>query len=208
MTHSRQQSKDNPLDRNVHVAAVNFILTVETMGLLASPVDTLSLTIEPIIEAAKKVAEFGIGRRQVINPDRWREYDSDDLVVKLNELTAVLEDTPVPEREISHLCTLLGDALVAQMAHVSEQSLRRYAQGERETKGPIAERIHWLCLVTGDLLGSYNETGTRNWFYRPRASFGNNSPLGLLAEKEWSSHDAIPMQIRAFVRALSAGMGT
>src|ERR1700733_8645812 len=138
------------------------------MGLLPEHVDTLHLDIDAIIRAAKGVTKWGIGRRVVIDPERWRNYAANDLCSKLKQLNEILDDCPHPETEWQRMRELLTDDLVATMTAVSEQSIRRYASAERATPVEVAARLHWLALTAGDLQGAYNDDGVRNWFHRPR----------------------------------------
>jgi hypothetical protein len=208
MAPTQSHSTAYPLDHRVIAVAIEFILKADSMGLLAEPVDTLHLDIDAIIRAAKGVTKWGIGRRLVIDPERWRNYTPDDLCGKLKQLSEIIEDCPHPETEWQRLRELLTDSLVATMTGVSEQSVRRYASEERVTPVEVAARLHWLALTTGDLQGAYNDDGVRNWFQRPRKSFADKSPLAILGSKSWSPSDENAMQIRKFARDLTESMGT
>ena len=135
MAEIQPHSTSNPLDNRVLAVAIEFILKADSMGVLTSEVDTLNLDIEAIIRAAKDVTELGIGRRVVINPERWREYSADDLCSKLKTLSAILEESPQPMSEWKRLRMLLSDEMLATMTHVSEQSVRRYATESRLRDG-------------------------------------------------------------------------
>jgi len=208
MSKIQKSSTSSPLDSQVVMAAIDFILKAEAMGLLDEQVDTLNLNLDAIIFVAKKVASEGLGRKVVIDPERWREYSSTDLRMRLNELSSILEDSPLPEREWSRVKELLQEDLMTGMLHISEPSLRRYAQGERQCSDNVSNKLHWLALVLGDLLGSYNEIGARNWFLRPRKSFGGKTPFQMLSARDWNPDDAGPIKIREFVKSLNGAMGT
>ncbi len=208
MAEIQPHSTSNPLDNRVLAVAIEFILKADSMGVLTSEVDTLNLDIEAIIRAAKDVTELGIGRRVVINPERWREYSADDLCSRLKTLSAILEESPQPMSEWKRLRMLLSDEMLATMTHVSEQSVRRYATESRETPDEVASRLHWLALITGDLQGAYNTAGVRKWFLRPRKSFGGQTPIEMLGAKLWNPTDENPVAVRTFAHSLLEGMGT
>lgn|SRR6187455_1531965 len=75
---------------------------------------------------------------------------------------------------------VLADDALADLTGISPASLRRYAKGERTTPQPVAERLHWIAMVTSDLAASYNEFGIRRWFERPRSQLNGRSPRQLL----------------------------
>lgn len=208
MTSTQSSSTSNPLDDRVLAIAVEFVLKADSMGLLTSSVDTLNLDLDAIIKVACCVTKQGIGRRIVINPERWYGYSSDDLACRLRQLTEIMEETPIPEKEWKRIRTLLNDDMVAKIIGISEQSVRRYATDERATPDDVAARLHWLALTTGDLQGAYNDDGVRNWFKRPRKSFGDKSPIAILGGQSWSPAAEEAKRIRKFARELTESMGT
>ena len=197
----------NPLDNAVLAVAIDLILKADAMGLLTRQVDTLHLQLEDIIQVARDITSHDIGLKVVISPERWREYSSEDLCKKLLALIEVLEDSPLPETEWARLGESISDEILSMLLVISEQSVRRYASGERHTPDDVVARLHFLCLVVGDLRGAYNEDGVRNWFKRPRKSFGGRAPLELLAKEPWSPTDKSPTLIRNFAKSLVEGMG-
>jgi transcriptional regulator with XRE-family HTH domain len=204
----QKPSTNNPLDKKVVVAAIDFIIKAESMGLLEAPVDTLNLNLDIIIDVAKKVVEEGLGRKIVIDPARWYEYESNDLCVKLKSLSDILEHSPVPEKEWPKVREVISEKLLADMLHISDQSLKRYEQGNRQASDQVYAKLHWIALLLGDLLGSYNEMGARNWFLRTRKSFKGKTPFQILSEKDWSPDDENPRKIKDFVKSLNGAMGT
>jgi hypothetical protein len=87
----------------------------------------------------------------------------------LKHIYEVLEASPVPSHEWSSLKRFFDNDLLAKLTNVSPSSLQRYSKGERATPQDVAERLHFLALVVGDLLGSYNDYGIRRWFERKLA---------------------------------------
>ena len=208
MSKIHKPSTDNPLDKKVIIAALDFIIKAESMGLIEEPVDTLNLTLDVIISVAKKVVEEGLGRKIVIDPNRWYEYESNDLCLKLKALSDVLEHSPTPDKEWTRVRMVISEKLLAEILHISEKSSRRYEQGERQASDEVHAKLHWIALLLGDLLGSYNELGARNWFLRARKSFNGKTPYQLLAGKDWKPDDEIPSKIKEFVKSLNGAMGT
>ncbi len=86
------------------------------------------------------------------------------LIGFLKTLRQALEESPLPEREWHKLLAVLGADLLTRLLGISPASLNRYQSGGRATPDEVAERLHFLALVVGDLLGSYNALGIRRWF--------------------------------------------
>ncbi len=106
-------------------------------------------------------------------------------------LLEALESSPLPEGEIPRLTAILGYARLAELAAVSEPSLRRYAAGERQVPDPAAQRLHFLALLIAILRGSFNEFGIRRWFERPRQTLGGRTPASTL-RGDWSPDEPGP----------------
>ncbi len=135
-------------------------------------------------------------------PVRWDAAATRALENKLDQLAQALEDSPAPATEWPALRGVLGDELLGELLEVSPSSLRRYANGERETPDPIVTRLHWLAMVTSDLAGGYNHLGMRRWFQRPRAQLKGHSPREALGTN-WHPDDAAATQVRALASALN-----
>lgn len=207
MSQIQNNPTSNPLDNAVLAVAIDLVLKADAMGLLTKRIDTLHLQLDDIVQVAKDITAHNIGLRVVLSPERWREYSSEDLRKKLLALVEVLEDSPLPDTEWARLTEAISDDILAKLLVISDQSVRRYASGERTTPEEVVARLHFLCLVVGDLRGAYNEDGVRNWFRRPRKTFGDRTPLDLLGKAPWSPADKGPVLIRNFSRSLVEGMG-
>jgi hypothetical protein len=118
----------------------------------------------------------GIGLGSPVNPHR---------------LLGALEASPRPQHEIDRLAAVLGYPRLAELAAVSEPSLRRYAAGERSVPDPVAQRLHFLAVLIAILRGSFNEFGIRRWFRRPRQGLGGRTPAGVLGG-DWSPDEPGP----------------
>jgi hypothetical protein len=124
----------------------------------------------------------------------------------LDHAAQVLEHSPTPAAEWPAMRAVLGDDTLAGLVGTSLSSLRRYAAGERATPQPLAERLHWLALVVGDLAGAYNEFGIRRWFDRPRTQLDGHSPRQLLGTG-WQVDGEPARRVRALAATLSGAQG-
>ncbi len=85
--------------------------------------------------------------------------------------------SPLPDRELTELGQVFDLDALARLIGSSSVSLRRYQAGTRRVPARLAERLHWLALVVGDLRGAYNEVGVRRWFERARSGLGGGRRL-------------------------------
>jgi hypothetical protein len=123
----------------------------------------------------------------------------------LEHIHDVLEASPIPSYEWSSLKRFFDNDQLAKLVHVSPSSLQRYSKGERDTPQDVAERLHWLALVVGDLLGSYNDYGIRRWFERKRTALGGRSPREVLElAGDWSPEDREVAKVRDLAASLTA----
>lgn len=97
---------------------------------------------------------------------------------------------------------LLGDELLAQLCDISVVSLRRYSSGSRETPDAVAQRLHLVALILGDLRGAYNDYGIRRWFQRSRPQLEDRSPMEALSGP-WVIDSPPVVAVRTLARALS-----
>ena len=119
----------------------------------------------------------------------------------LGRLDGALAGSPVPGRELAALQRVLGPEPLAALLGVSVVSLRRYVAGERPAPDVVAARGHLLALVVSDLAGTYNDTGIRRWFERPRAQLEGRSPAQALGAR-WDPDDPTAVRVAALAAAL------
>lgn len=124
-----------------------------------------------------------------------------ELSSLLQMVVDALEASPAPEYEWKALGRVFPPEDLADLLHVSVSSLKRYQSGERTTPDSIAARLHFIALVTGDLAGSYNDTGIRRWFQRKRTQLDGRAPAALL-KQDWDPEDAGPRRVRDLARSL------
>jgi hypothetical protein len=125
----------------------------------------------------------------------------------LEHLNLALEESPVPEFEWNRLAEVLGLELLGRLLGISITSVRRYRANARITPDEVAERLHFLSLVIGDLAGAYNEIGIRQWFERKRAQLDGRTPLDFLKGR-WKAGQPGPRRIQDLARALVASPAT
>jgi uncharacterized protein (DUF2384 family) len=106
-------------------------------------------------------------------------------------LLEAMEVSPLPASEIGSLTAVLGYPRLAQLVGASDPSLRRYAAALRNTPDRVAQRIHFLALLTAILRGSFNDFGIRRWFSRPRVALDERAPADLLTG-DWTPDDPDP----------------
>jgi hypothetical protein len=102
---------------------------------------------------------------------------------------------------------VLGLDLLSRMLSISASSVRRYKAAARTTPDDVADRLHFLSLIVGDLSGAYNEFGVRQWFDRKRVQLGGRAPLELLRGR-WKQAQTGPQQIKDLARSLVTSPAT
>lgn len=188
-------------------AALRTLGRAEAMGLLQGEPPIRRLDTSVLDRVLRRVIRLsGIGRD--VAADISRPHPSvGQLERALQRLFEELEQSPVPATEWRSVVDRLGADLVTKIVGVSPASVRRYTSGARPTPDAVAERLHFLALVTADLAGSYNDFGIRRWFERPRPQLDMRSPAQLL-RGEWHADNDGPRRVRALARALTGPLGT
>ena len=78
--------------------------------------------------------------------------------------------------------------------------------GSRAAPDEVAARAHYLALVSGDLAGSYNDVGRRQWWGRSRSALGGVSPRAALGSS-WQPDGPTARRVADLAAAL-AGPGS
>jgi hypothetical protein len=209
VTRIRPRSVAEPLDRpETAWEAVRLLTTAEVLGLLPPTLETVEAVDLPTIRTVlKEAAAAGVGRQALAEAESRSERDARGWLEVLVHANEALAENPVPDRTWPVLAELLGVDLLARLVGVAPASARRYLTGDRATPDPVAERLHSIALVVGDLAGSYNEYGIRRWFVRPRAQLDGKAPADVLT-RNWSPDDAGPRAVRALAMGLVDAMAT
>ncbi len=192
--------------RQVARLAVGLIATAEAMGLL-DKMEIRRLDTPTFKRIVDRIAEAGIGTEAQAALSAPEGGAEDEVRKLLARLTVALEESPVPAREWPALSRLFGVDRLAELVGVSTASVRRYETGARDTPDLIADRLHFLATVVGDLAGAYNEIGVRRWFGRPRALLGGKAPDEILAG-DWDPDEPRVRKVRELARSLGASIAT
>jgi hypothetical protein len=182
--------------------AVTALGRADAMGLLPAGEHIETLDLSSFQKAVRHIHRAGIARNIQLDL-----ADGPNLEQTLERLNLALEESPVPEFEWNRLAEVLGLELLARLLGISVSSVRRYRANTRATPDDIAERLHFLSLVAGDLAGAYNEIGIRQWFERKRAQLDGRTPLDWLKGK-WKPTQTGPRRIQDLARALVASPAT
>lgn len=202
----QRKSTDTPFDdRGLARPALRLIATADAMGLLP-PGDAVldARRIQGALDSIRRAgisvageAAFAAGGASVtVESAGW-----------LDRVREALEECPVPASEWKRLLRLFDADRLAALLSIAPASVRRYAFGARRTPDDVAGRLHFLALVTGDLLGAYNEIGVRRWFERKRELLGGLAPRELL-RGTWNPDAAGPQRVRALARSLLGSPAT
>ncbi len=202
------ESVSPPLDQPaLGGAALRTLGRAEAMGLLHGEPPIRQLDTRVLERVLRRVIRrSGIGRDAAIEISRPHP-SADQFERVLRRVFDELGQSPVPATEWRSVLDRLSPDLVTKLVGVSPASVRRYAGGARPTPDAVAERLHFLALVTADLAGSYNDFGIRRWFERPRPQLDMRSPAQLL-RGEWHADNEGPQRVRELARALTGPLGT
>jgi uncharacterized protein (DUF2384 family) len=200
------RSASKPFDQPeiVHKAVLALTLA-DAMGILPRDEPIEHLDSKTFRSIAKRIADVGIAR--TVPAELEAETKPRVLRAVIDRMIRALEESPLPAYEWPALLSLLGAEMIADLVGISRSSVLRYASSRRDTPGDVADRLHFLALVVGDLAGTYNAEGIRRWFQRPRAQLGDKSPQTVLG-RHWHSDSERARRVRALARALTASPAT
>ncbi len=203
----QKESTWNPADKDFARLLADLAISAEAMGLVRLPDTAISLDLDLLDAVLSELAKAGIARKHIAQFRSTEQLDPKDTVNFLSYLTEVLEESPLPTHEWEGLLRVFDNDDLAKFLNVSPSSLTRYARGQRATPDEVAERLHFLARLVGDLKGTYNDLGIRRWFQRPRSRLKDHSPAELL-QGEWLPEDPSPQAIRKLARSLVLSSAT
>jgi hypothetical protein len=172
----------------------------DAMGLLPADKHIEILDLSSFGNAIRHIHRAGIARNIQVD---FTHGSVPNLERTLEQLNLALEESPAPEFEWNRLAEVLGVELLGRLVGISVTSVRRYRANARATPDDVAERLHFLSLVVGDLAGAYNEIGVRQWFERKRAQLDGRTPLDSLKGR-WKPAQPGPRRVQDLARALVA----
>ena len=205
MTLVRITSVTAPLDTpGVLSAATALVSRALGIGLLSdrSLIDRLDL--ELIRSIALEASTAGVGRNAALALMDRGQMTPARLATLISRLDSALAESPMPERELGGLLRVYGYEGLATLLDTSVASLRRYASASRTVPDEIADRIHYIALVTSDLAGSYNDFGLRRWWERPRTALDGRSPRSALGTA-WDPDGPSAVSVAELARSLTGG---
>ena len=176
----------------------------DAMGLLPADEHIQTLDLISFRKAVRHILRAGIARNIQLD---LTDASGSNLERTLEHLNMALEESPVPEFEWNRLAEVLGLELLGRLLGISATSIRRYRANARTTPDEVAERLHFLSLVVGDLAGAYNEIGMRQWFERKRSQLDGRTPLDFLKGR-WKPAQPGPRRVQDLARALVASPAT
>ena len=195
------RSRLNSEDQGLLTLLAELLSDAEGMGLVTLDRDAPGPDFSLVESVLHRLNEVGVGRRILANLESMHDLDNEEMARLLRMILEALEESPLPQFEWRALSELFGADELATLLGISKSSLGRYAKGQRATPDEVAERLHFLAQVVGDLRGSYNEVGVRRWFRRPRAALKGSAPVELL-HPGWMPNDLGPKAIRQLARSL------
>lgn len=200
MTVLQIQSVYSPYDEPVLMsAAITALRSADAMGLLTEKITCLNG--DAVRSLQSSMTRAGIGQTFPSEFQSLPEADPARLAARLEKIAQALQESPVPSFEWRALLETLGLELLVRLLGISESSARRYLSGSRATPDKLADRLHCLAFIVGDLNGAYSDVGVRRWFDRKRSSLGGKTPAQTLGA-QWSPEDDGPRQVQELASAL------
>ena len=175
------------------------------MGLLSRQITCLDDNAMLGLESG--MAQAGIGQAFLSELHCLPSSDPARLSALLEKINEALDESPIPSHEWPALQAILGLDLIARLLSISQSSARRYLSGTRTTPDVVADRLHFVALLVGDLGGAYNDIGIRRWFDRPRKLLGGSTPARTLGDN-WLPNDQGPQRVRELAHALASSPST
>jgi hypothetical protein len=199
------ESAEAPLSvPRVAFQAVTALGRAEAMGLLPRNEHIETLDQSSLRKAMRHIHRAGIARNIQLD---FNDASGTNLERTLERLNLALEDSPVPEFEWKRMLEIVGFQLLSRLLGISGSSIRRYNAAARTTPDNVAERLHFLSLIVGDLSGAYNDIGVRQWFERRRAQLDGRAPLDWL-KAGWKPGQPGPRRVQDLARSLAASPAT
>ena len=171
------------------------------IGLISVDGATETQDLQVLQDVVRRLTEAGVAKHFIV---RIRKIDPSDAAGSAELIRGVLDalqESPLPEYEWPTLTKVFGAEDLARLLRISESSLNRYSNGSRTTPDLIADRLHFIALIVGDLRGAYNEVGVRRWFHRHRNALGGRAPIELLGH-DWVPDEEGPEAVRSLAHSL------
>lgn len=97
---------------------------------------------------------------------------------------------------------ILGNKLLSEMLNVPVSMIEEIVSSNGDVEPAVLQRLHFVCLILGNLSGSYTFDGQRSWFERERTiSLGGGieqtmkaRPVNIL-NGQWSPAEPLPQAV-------------
>ena len=169
--------------------AIELLIRAQTMGYLPPEAEgRIRLDVKLLDRVLENVAAAGIATRTV----PLARMRGKKIAETVAEVIEAIDASPNPAGEWPPAREVIGDELLGRLLGISESSIRRYANGERDTPNDVAWKLHAIAKVLAFTVGSYNYRGVQMWFERPRVQLGERAPADFFASAE-SERDLDPV---------------
>jgi hypothetical protein len=152
-------------------------------------------------EVFQRLAEAGVAQSFIVRLRGIDAANSSQTGELVQGVLDALRGSPLTEYEWPALTKIFGAEELARILRISESSLNRYANASRATPDSVAERLHFIALIVGDLRGAYNEVGVRRWFHRRRSVLDGRAPIELLGD-DWMPDEEGAEAVRELAHSL------
>ena len=205
MTDVQLESKALPLPPKLVHRVADLLIKAEAMGLIRDLGTLGQLNSSLLREGLGRISDAGIATGLVAGLAATLAgpagLEDPDVAGALDAILEALERSPLPDHEWRPMIGLFGVEMLAGLLCISPSSLHRYSKAARPTPDSVADRLHFVALVAGDLKGAYNDIGIRRWWQRRRALLDDRAPAELL-KGQWSSDEPGPHRVRGLARSL------
>jgi len=175
--------------------------SADGVGLISLEVGPEAPDLPLLRELLRLLDEAGVAKRLIVRLKKVDPSDPEKTGELIRGVLDALRASPLPQYEWKAMVGLFGVAELGILLNISDSSLNRYANGSRATPDLIAERLHFIALVVGDLRGAYNEVGVRRWWHRTRFALDGCAPATLLLDN-WTPDDPGPRAISELAHSL------
>lgn len=199
------KSKSYPIsDPDIARLAAQNMIVAESMGIYGTkPRETADFSA--LRQTLRQLWDAGIAQKSkyILGNIQFESASKSQIIDCLNNALQGMVHSPLPESELPTLEKRLGFELLSRLLGIHASSLQRYKAGKRDIPDEIANQLHFLALLIGDLSGSYNDFGIRLWFLRKRKVLGNKAPVQILSGR-WSPESPGAEKVRRLAHDLTA----
>lgn len=202
MSMLRLRSAASPFDDAVLAGqAARLLILAEAIGAWEPKNVVSELDSSLFGDALNSLAAAGVAASASLEWEAHAGKGKEHFATWLSTIRDAILSSPLPSLELPKLESLFGTERLAELAGVASSTIRRYLTAQREVPDDVAEHVHLVARIVGDLAGSYNERGIRRWFDRPRSQLGGRTPAEAL-ERAWGRDEREAEAVVALAEAL------